>query len=402
MKLAIMIAIFGSIAVVGAVILRFLLIKAVDRDRDHPLRVRIPIIILLIMVALPIIGALVPDGPVCWFFQKWGNISIGFAMYFYLSLLFASIIAAILILIFKGRGGSSKLERNKPTGKVAKALLYVSLISTIVINFLGMMHATDVKVTNYQLDKEVLGLKEPLKMILIADLHIGVNSGTEVYERMVDRINEQDADLVVIGGDLVTSSFNAMRDPEKYASIFREIKSKYGVYAVYGNHDVDEPLLGGFTYVKREKALRNPGMEPWVRSCGWNLLEDEVTEIPGIEGMVLAGRRDEEKPGDGIQERETITELLKGRDPEKKVLLLQHEPSDLEELEADGVALSLSGHTHDGQIFPGNVYCRLMLDQSYGYKEWGSAKAIVTSGVGFYGPPLRVGTNSEITVIDFI
>ncbi|MBO5994461.1 MAG: metallophosphoesterase [Firmicutes bacterium] len=401
MKLTIMIAIFGAIALVGAIIFRILLIKAVDRDRDHRLRVRIPILILMIMVALPIIGALVPDGPVCWFFQKWGNISIGFAMYFFLSLLFLSIIAGILLLIFKGRGGGSKLER-KPSGKVAKALLYVSLVSTIVINILGMGHAVDVKVTNYQMPKEVLGLKEPLKMVLIADLHIGVNSGTEIYEKMVARINEQDADLVVIAGDLVTSSFNAMRDPEKYASIFREIKSKNGVYAVYGNHDVDEPLMGGFTYINKKYALRNPAMEPWVKSCGWNLLEDEVTEIPGIEGMVLAGRRDEEKPGDDIDERATLPELLKDVDPDKKVLLLQHEPSDLEDLGEDGVALSLSGHTHDGQIFPGNVYCRLFLDQSYGYKEWGSAKAIVTSGVGFYGPPLRVGTISEIVVLDLI
>lgn len=74
------------------------------------------------------------------------------------------------------------------------------------------------------------------------------------------RINEQDADVVLIAGDLVTSSFGAMKDPDRYAEIFRNIRTRLGTYAVYGNHDVDEPLLGGFTYYDKEDAKRNPNM----------------------------------------------------------------------------------------------------------------------------------------------
>ena len=96
-----------------------------------------------------------------------------------------------------------------------------------------------------------------------------------------------------------------------------------------------------------------------------------------------------------------LKDLTRGVTEDDGVLLLEHEPSDLDEMGDLGVDLSVSGHTHDGQIFPGNIFCRVKGPQSYGMKEWGSASAIVTSGVGYYGPPIRVCTISEIVIIDF-
>jgi predicted MPP superfamily phosphohydrolase len=281
-------------------------------------------------------------------------------------------------------------------------MLIIPLIVTVAVNLAGSQTAHDVKVTNYSIEKEKLGLTEPARIVLFADTHIGVNSTPKIYEDMVDRINEQDADLVVVAGDLVTSSFGAMRDPETYASIMRGIESKYGVYAVYGNHDVDEPLLGGFTYAGKENAKRNPAMEGWVSDCGWKLLTDDVMRIPELNGLVIAGRRDESRPGEGFDERAPLSDLLKETDPDDSILLLQHEHSDLYELDKYGVDLSVSGHTHDGQIFPGNIITKILTEQSYGMENWGDAIAVVTSGVGYYGPPIRVCTISEIVVIDLI
>ena len=390
MKLGIMITSYLAILILGFVILRVLLKVALDGEKGRTVRTAI-LSVFTVLILFPMIGALVPDGPLCWFFQRWGNIIIGYAIYFYLSLLFVFLICLVI-----------KAAAGKKMKDMAKAMLIIPLILSVGINIMGMHTATDVKVTNYEIPKEELNLSEPHRIVLIGDLHIGVNSGYQIYEDMVERINEQDPDAVLIAGDLVTSSFGAMKDPEKYAEIFRKIKTRYGTYAVYGNHDVDEPLLGGFTYYSKEDAHRNPKMEPWVRSCGWELLEDEVTEIPGLEGMVLVGRRDEAKPGDGIDERMTLEELTGGISPEKGILLLQHEPTDLDDLDDNGVALSLSGHTHDGQIFPGNIITRMIGPHSYGLKAWGDSKALVTSGVSFYGPPIRVCTISEIVVIDFI
>ena len=146
--------------------------------------------------------------------------------------------------------------------------------------------------------------------------------------------------------------------------------------------------------------LRNPKMPEFLKACDWQLLTDEVVKLPELNGLCIAGRRDESRPGDGVKVRADLKELLCDTKPSDPILLLQHEPADLEELSDYGVDLSVSGHTHDGQVFPGNVFSRIKGPQSYGLKKWNESLALVTSGVGYYGPPIRVGTISEIVVID--
>ena len=391
-----MILIYAAVSVVG-IALMGLVIKRIRINKTLKNTILfISLAALAVMVAFPITGALLPDGPACWFFQKWGNIFSGYLIYYYMVLLVTAVIESVVWVI--RRIG----KKEKKPGRGAVILAVLPLAVTLAVNAVGVQTAHDVKVTNYTIDKEKLGQTEPLRIVLIADTHIGVNSTSKIYEDMVGRINEQDADLVLIAGDFVTSSFNAMRDPAVYSSIMKNIRSKYGVYAAYGNHDVDEPLLGGFTYAGKENAVRNPAMEGWVRDCGWKLLTDETVRIPELNGLVIAGRRDESRPGEGLMERADLDELMKDVDPEEPVILLQHEPMDLDELDEYGIDLSLSGHTHDGQIFPGNIITRILEDQSYGMRDWGDAICVVTSGVGYYGPPIRVCTISEIAVIDLI
>ena len=396
MRLAIMIAIYMAIVIVAMVILGSVTKNLQLKKSSRDMITFISLFAFFVMAMFPLIGAVVHDGPVCWFFQKWGNIFMGLFMFFFMTLAAVAIIELIIWTVRR----ASKKKGGVPHG--AAAMLIIPLIVTVAVNLAGSQTAHDVKVTNYSIEKEKLGLTGPARIVLFADTHIGVNSTPKIYEDMVDRINEQDADLVVIAGDLVTSSFGAMRDPETYASIMRGIESKYGVYAVYGNHDVDEPLLGGFTYAGKENAKRNPAMEGWVSDCGWKLLTDDVMRIPELNGLVIAGRRDESRPGEGFDERAPLSDLLKETDPDDSILLLQHEHSDLYELDEYGVDLSVSGHTHDGQIFPGNIITKILTEQSYGMENWGDAIAVVTSGVGYYGPPIRVCTISEIVVIDLI
>ena len=396
MRLAIMIAIYMAIVIVAMVILGSVTKNLQLKKSSRDMITFISLFAFFIMAMFPLIGAVVHDGPVCWFFQKWGNIFMGLFMFFFMTLAAVAIIELIIWTVRR----ASKKKGGVPHG--AAAMLIIPLIVTVAVNLAGSQTAHDVKVTNYSIEKEKLGLTEPARIVLFADTHIGVNSTPKIYEDMVDRINEQDADLVVVAGDLVTSSFGAMRDPETYASIMRGIESKYGVYAVYGNHDVDEPLLGGFTYAGKENAKRNPAMEGWVNDCGWKLLTDDVMRIPELNGLVIAGRRDESRPGEGFDERAPLSDLLKETDPDDSILLVQHEHSDLYELDEYGVDLSVSGHTHDGQIFPGNLITKILTEQSYGMENWGDAIAVVTSGVGYYGPPIRVCTISEIVVIDLI
>lgn len=396
MKLAIMTAIYIALTIAALGLLVGPLRRAVDGEGRHPGRVALLLSVAGVMCLFPLAGALTPDGPLCWFFQRWGNIFLGFLLYFFGALLVVRLVCLPVRLIYR----RSRRRRWEPSRRCTAGLLAALLLLSVGVNLLGSHTAHDVKVTGYEIAKEELGRQEPLRIVLIGDLHIGVNSTPGLYEDMVERINEQNADLVVVAGDIVTSSFGAMRDPDAYASILRGIHSTYGVYVVYGNHDVEEPLLGGFTYIGAENAHRHPDMPGFLRDCGWMLLTDEVVCPPELGGWYLVGRRDESRPGDGVQERASLEELLYGVDPSAPILLLEHEPADLDTMGDLGVDLSLSGHTHDGQIFPGNLISRLRGPQSYGMEQWGSSKAIVTSGVGYYGPPIRVGTISEIVVID--
>lgn len=397
MKLTILVLIYLFAVFLALSIVYGLLRKALDPEHRHAGGTIIVSAVLGVLFMFPLIGALVPDGPVCWFFQKWGNILAGYMVYFFGMLLVVRVIEGIVRLRRRRRTG----EKQPISRKYAVTVLAVLFIGAIAINVFGSLAAHDIKTTFYELPRETLGQKEPLRVVLIADTHIGVNTTPTFSEEMVARVNEQNPDLVVVAGDILTSSYGAMRQPDAYSSILSQIKAKKGKYVVYGNHDVDEPLLSGFTFIGAENAHRNPEMEQFIQDCDWTLLKDDVVRLPELEGLCIAGRRDESRPGDGVKERASLEEVLKDTNPQEHILLLQHEPSDLEELDRYGIDLSVSGHTHDGQIFPGNVLTRIVSPQSYGMKKWGDTSVIVTSGVGYYGPPIRVGTISEIVVIDF-
>lgn len=378
----------------------WVLVRPLRRATDPQGKRRwLPVGILVLCAALmffPAIGAMLPDGRLCYFFQRWGNLMLGFVLYFFGPLLIIRICAIPARILYRRR----HQEQWQPARRTCCILLAALLALSLGLNIHGAFRAHRVEVTRYEIGKEQLGQEEPLRIVMIGDLHIGVNSSPRLYEDMVARINEQEPDLVLVVGDIVTSAFGAMKDPDSYAALFRQIRAAYGTYVVYGNHDVDEPLLGGFTYGKPENALRNPGMERFLKDCNWQLLTDETVRIPQANGLVLAGRRDAKRPGDGVKKRAGLEELLADTAQEDPVLLLEHEPDELDRLADYGVDLAVSGHTHDGQVFPGNVYGRIASPQSYGIKKWGACTEIVTSGVGYFGPPIRVGTISEIVVIE--
>lgn len=338
---------------------------------------------------LPLAGAFLPDVPARYACQAAGNVWLGFALYY------GGLMAALTI----AGAGIRALRGGRRGGERYGAALCLSLCGALALFGYGLVHAQQTRVVSYELSMEKPAAEggEEMKLVLIADLHLGVNSRLATTERMVERINAERPDVVVVAGDIFTSCYGGLSHPERYAGALRGIRSKYGVYAVYGNHDVEETLLGGFAVAPISRAFRTDAMEAFCRDSGFVMLADEIVTLPN--GVQLAGRIDGEKAGDGTKNRMTPGELLSGADQSAPILVLQHEPVEFGSLAEAGADVALCGHTHAGQIFPGNLIVPFFNENAWGYKRVDGLDTYVTAGVGYYGPPMRVGTDSEVTVI---
>lgn len=272
----------------------------------------------------------------------------------------------------------------------------------IIISFSGIYHAKHIKVTPYKItvDKSAPDM-DSLKIVLLADTHFGYNSGAVHAQEIVNKINEQQPDLVCIAGDIFDNEYDAVREPEKISEILRTIRSKYGVYACWGNHDLNEPILAGFTFKHKKedsKQLKDPRMKRFLQNSNIQLLEDEAVLIDN--SFYVVGRKDASLIEKIEEKRKTPAQLTQKLDKDKTIIVIDHQPKELQDIADAGVDLDLCGHTHDGQTFPGNFTVKFLWENPCGYLQKGSMHNIVTSGSGVWGPAMRVGTDSEICTIN--
>ncbi len=272
-----------------------------------------------------------------------GNYWLGVLLYLLLAVLLADGLRLLLV-----HGLKLRSLRSARMHRIAGCLCAAAILVTSVG---GVINARIVRVTPYEITvNKSAGSMESMKVVLLADLHLGYNVGLAQMERMVARVNEQDADVVVIAGDIFDNAWEAVEEPEQIAAVLRGIRSRYGVYAVYGNHDIEEPILAGFTFRSDGKKQSSPEMDAFLASANIRLLRDEAVLLGGE--VYLYGRPDAQRPGRGVEVRKTPAEFVEGLDADKPILVLDHQPRELEALAAAGVDVDLCGHTHDGQMFP--------------------------------------------------
>lgn len=216
-----------------------------------------------------------------------------------------------------------------------------------------------------------------LKIVALSDLHLGYNIGKDELREWIGLINQEEPDIVLIGGDIIDSSTRPVNEAEMFDD-FKDIKSKYGIYAVLGNHEYISGL---------NESLR------FYEKAGIHLLRDSYALIDST--FYVIGRDDRMNTG-----RKPLEEIMAGIDKSKPVLLLDHQPYHLEEAEQNGVDLQFSGHTHRGQIFPISLITDMMYEKAYGYLRKGSTQVYVSSGMGIWGGKFRIGTQSEYVVIN--
>ncbi len=278
------------------------------------------------------------------------------------------------------------------TGGLAAAII-------VLLCVIGVINARIIRTSEYQItiDKKVEWMKE-LNVVMVGDFHLGYNVGSRQMKKMVKKINAQNPDIVLIVGDVFDNDYDALDDPDELKTILKDIDSRYGVYAVYGNHDVQEKRLAGFPFGKNKDKAPDERMEKFLEDAGIEMLRDEYVLVDNK--FYIYGRPDADRPGKGVEKRKTAEEIVKGLNMSKPVIVMDHQPKELAKLSQAGVDLDLSGHTHNGQIWPCNLLTRLMWDNSYGYKQIGDMHSIVTSGVGVFGPNMRIGTRAEICHIE--
>ena len=319
-----------------------------------------------------------------------GNYFLGTFLYIILVIVVVDLVRLILKYVFHVRF----LEFRSTfviTGFVCMALI-------ILISVYGILHVGTIKVTPYEVtvNKKVKDM-DSLKIVLLADTHFGYSINCRHAQKMVEKINAQDPDIVCIAGDIFDNDYDAISDPEGVCNALKSIKSRYGVYACWGNHDLDEPILAGFTFGGKKKDQADPRMEQLLRDANIHLLTDEAELID--DKFYVVGRNDSSRTHKLGGQRLSPAQLTKDLDLDKPVIFIDHQPKQLQETADAGADLDLCGHTHDGQIFPGNLFIHLFWENSFGYLKKDKMHNIVTSGVGVWGPDMRVGTNCEICPI---
>lgn len=263
--------------------------------------------------------------------------------------------------------------------------LAVSLVGplSLILLLIGTILARSPKVRLYQiqLEKE-MKMNRPLRIAFLSDLHIGSLVSTANIDVLADRVNQQNPDIILLGGDLIDNSLNLIRDGE-FIPQMKRLKAKLGVFAVLGNHEL---------------VNSNPAdIAAFLEIANIRLLQDERIDFPEF---TLVGRMEHQPHHSDRVERLTPSALLESVNRQKPVLLIQHQPVDLDYLARMGTDLTMAGHTHRGQLFPLNLLQKKQYAQTRRYQKRGRLHSLISDGYGTWGPPVRIGSRSEILMLE--
>ncbi|WP_069365037.1 metallophosphoesterase [Salisediminibacterium beveridgei] len=257
----------------------------------------------------------------------------------------------------------------------------VAVIMLMFYLFLGIYQAYSPVTKSYQikLDYHDQNRKE-LKIALVTDTHFGPLAGSRSVKKLTDMLMNEQPELILFAGDVVDDdpAFFKQHDLSRY---FKELNPSMGMFGVLGNHE----YYGG----KRDeivKILEESGIKM--------LLDDQVTLD---NDLIIIGRKDRTD-----KRRKSVQDLMTGvlNNANLPVLMMDHQPSELSMMTDYPVDVTVSGHTHKGQIWPNQMFTRKIFPLDYGYRQFGNMHSIVSSGFGFWGPPIRIGSRAELVLIN--
>lgn len=272
---------------------------------------------------------------------------------------------------------------------ILKKSAAVPVIGSLIITIIGFFMMTSFVKTEYTVTTDKLASGEQIRLLFIADLHYGNAMHGKHIKKLVEIWNTEHYDAVIIGGDLVDESSSAAEIREVIGALGK-LQTEYGVFFIYGNHE----SIGGMTDEGGRKGkVSSEELLALFQDAGIAVLSDE-TALVG-ERIKLYGRRD------SSMQREKLENLVWLSDPQKYVLIADHQPTDFHAAAACGADMIVSGHTHAGQFWPiGLIHEPLGFnDLVYGKRQFGSMTAIVSSGLSGWYAPVRTEGRSEYVVI---
>lgn len=263
--------------------------------------------------------------------------------------------------------------------RVKFILFNILTIAVLLIVAAGYINARYpvVRQLNINLDK-MAGEDKILNAVLISDIHLGTLTTSRQISRLIKIINSLQPDIIFMAGDILDEDVESVAR-KNLGEKFQMLEAPLGVYAVLGNHE----YIGGY-----KNAVE------YLSSSGINVIQDTALLINN--SFYLIGRDDLSRRAFTGEERKSLEELLAMTEHELPLILLDHQPYSIIKAANYGFDIQLSGHTHHGQIWPINYITKAIFPVSTGYKNINGMHVYVTSGVGTWGPPVRIGNRPEI------
>jgi predicted MPP superfamily phosphohydrolase len=260
-------------------------------------------------------------------------------------------------------------------------LLSVSVIVILVV-IAGYLNAVTprIRTLDISIPKNVGNLRS-LTIAAASDIHLGTIICKSRIERIVNKINSLNADIVLLPGDVVDEDLGPVIK-QNLGQTLLKLSSKYGTWAITGNHE----YIGG-----AEPACK------YLDEHHVSMLRDSYIEID--KSIYIIGREDRSIKAFTGKTRRPLEEIMQGIDRTHPVIMMDHQPIKLDEAVRNGIDLQLSGHTHHGQLWPFNFITKKVYELSYGYRKTENTHFYVSCGAGTWGPPIRTSCRPEIVRI---
>lgn len=298
---------------------------------------------------------------------------------FYLLILIVAFDFVRIALHFIPKGRCWAGRRMTRTRRIYYSCCLVFISALITYGFIHFQHPA-VRTVTMELDKPV----PDWQVVVVSDMHLGTMS-PKTLEKNIQRINSLQPDLILMLGDQFVIDW---QDLEKtgYADALGKLHADKGIFLINGNHE----------YYHGYPHNSNPNYKRLFENWHFTLLEDSVVCIE--DQLVIIGRDDTTN-----RKRATLNFLMKDIPSDIPAIVLDHDPTGMKSAEQCGADIQMSGHTHNGQLFPLNIYGRFTSSLKgflyYGYEKRGGTHYYVTSGMGSSGAPIRIGTDAEIVVL---